>query len=159
MEERVCLKCGKIVNVDISCEKIFCSNCGNLVYENDNSHGYIKFVRSNSYFYSVVSLDCYINGKRKAVVANGISAIVPLNFGNYQIYVKYSTSFKSKVYNISIDEANKSKIVNVMPGLFSPTVKIDSAFTSNDKSKFTFMYILYIAITFVIFFILGLLLV
>ena len=158
MEERVCLKCGKIVNVDVSHDKIFCSNCGYLVYENDNSHGYIKFVRSNSYFYSVVSLDCYINGKREAVVANGRSAIVPLKFGNYQIFVKYSTSFKSKVYNISLDESNNGKIVNVMPGLFTPTVKIDNDFTSNDTFKFIFIYILYIVIIFVIFLILGLLL-
>lgn len=156
MNQKVCLKCGKMVEVDPTKNKVFCENCGNLVYENDGSNGYLKVFRNNSYFYSVVSLDVYVDGVRQAVIANGNDAVIPLNFGTHDVYVKYSTSAKSKRYNITLDKDHNSTSLYVRPGLFiAPKTKLDNDFTSSEKTKGILLYVLYIFAIFLIFFILG----
>lgn len=152
MEERACTKCGHVFEIDVTKEKVFCDNCGNLIYENNGESGYFKIARSNSYFYSVVSLDCYINGERVAVINNGRETVIPKSFGEYEFYCKYPTSFKSKKYNLSLTKENNTVSINVYPGLFNPLVKINEPITSKDKLKFWLVYILYIIIVFIIVF-------
>jgi hypothetical protein len=152
MEERACTKCGHVFDVDITKDKVFCTNCGNLIYENNGESGYFRIFRNNSYFYSIVSLDCYINGDRVAVINNGREVVISKAFGEYEFYCKYSTSFKSKKYKLSLNKENNIVRINVYPGFFNPLVKINDSVTYKDKLKFWLMYIFYLIIVFIVVF-------